>query len=138
MADGVHVGQDDQNVAEVRRVLGDNAIVGVSAGTCDEAERAILDGADYIGVGSVFGTRTKKDAGTPIGPQGLVRIVECVHHRLPVIAIGGVNEQNASQCWRAGADGVAVISAIMQSEQPGVVAEQLRQGFEEFLAERRA
>lgn len=129
-ADGVHVGQDDSSVAEARDALGINAIVGVSAGTMEEAEQAISDGADYIGVGSVFATGTKSDAGEPIGPNGLAHVVTAVNGRIPIVAIGGIAPSNVRSCWRAGANGVAVISAIMKSKTPGLVASDLNQSFD--------
>lgn len=132
-ADGVHVGQDDCSVQEARSVLGEGAIIGVSAGTVEEAEAAIKDGADYIGVGAVFATGTKSDAGEPIGPTGLGEIADVVRNRIAVVAIGGVTVDNAGECWKAGADGVAVVSAIMQSEKPGLVAQQLQQSYEEHV-----
>lgn len=121
-ADGVHVGQEDRNVKEARMMLGPDAIIGVSAGTGEEAEQAIADGADYLGVGCVFGTASKPDAGAPIGARGLQAAVRAARGRVPVVAIGGVQCNNVHECWRVGADGVAVVSAIMQSDGPGDVA----------------
>lgn len=124
-ADGVHVGQEDTLAVDARAALGPSAIVGVSAGTSEEARQAIADGADYIGVGAVFATPSKADAGDPIGPHGLHEIVDAVEGQIPVVAIGGISVDNAQQCWEAGASGVAVISAVMKSEVPGVSAAQL-------------
>lgn len=124
-ADGVHLGQDDASVAAARETLGNDAIVGMSVATPEEAENAIRDGADYVGVGAVFETGTKADAGKPIGEEGLAHVVRTVHGRIPVVAIGGIGVGNASVCKRAGANGVAVVSAIMKSERPGEVAAEL-------------
>lgn len=132
-ADGVHVGQEDCSVKEARCVLGEDAIIGVSAGTIGEAETAIEDGADYIGVGAVFATGTKSDAGKPIGPKGLGNIVEAVKDRIAVVAIGGISIDNVDECWKVGANGVAVVSAIMQSERPDSVAEQLQTSYEKHV-----
>lgn len=121
-ADGVHLGQDDESVKKARSLLGADAIIGISAGTIQEAEQAIRDGADYIGVGSVFPTLSKPDAGDPIGPEGLRKIVDVVRERIPVVAIGGVTMENANLCRQAGASGVAVVSAIMKSTKPDEVA----------------
>lgn len=121
-ADGVHVGQDDTSAREARSQLGQSAIVGVSAGTIDEAEQAIADGADYIGVGCVFKTATKLDAGQPIGTQTLHDIVQVVNGRVPVVAIGGVSIQNAKLCRDVGANGVAVVSAVMNADRPDTAA----------------
>lgn len=124
-ADGVHLGQDDEPVAKARAILGANSVVGVSAGSCEEAEDAIANGADYVGVGCVFGTKTKADAGKAIGVEGLREVVRHVGRRIPVVAIGGVTVENAELCKKVGADGVAVVSAVMRSEKPGQVARKL-------------
>ncbi len=113
-AEGVHVGPDDLPVVVARRLLGPNRIVGASAGTEAEARAAEQDGADYLGVGSVFGTSSKPDAGSPIGVEALRRIAQAV--RIPILAIGGITHANAPEAIRAGAVGVAVISAIMAGQ----------------------
>ncbi len=110
-ADGVHLGPDDLAVGAARRILGPARLVGASAGTVDEAVQAEREGADYLGVGSVFHTSSKPDAGSPIGIEGLRRIVQAV--RLPVVAVGGITHGNAAEAIRAGAAGVAVISAVV-------------------------
>ncbi len=110
-ADGVHLGQDDLPAAEARRLLGPGAILGVSASSVEEAVAAESAGADYLGVGSVFATGTKPDAGAPIGPGALSPIRAAV--RIPVVAIGGVTGSNAAAAVRAGADGIAVVAAVM-------------------------
>ncbi len=112
-ADGVHVGQDDLPALDARRIVGPNKIVGVSAGTVAEANQAERDGANYIGVGSVYATSSKPDAGAPIGTEGLAQIARAVS--IPVVAIGGVNADNAAACIAAGASGVAVISAVVSA-----------------------
>lgn len=116
-ADGLHVGQEDTAASQVR---GRVRILGVSAGNAREADAAIRDGADYVGVGAVFGTTTKSDAGEPIGLDGLRRVVEAVDGRCKVVAIGGVNLDNVEECARAGADGVAVVSAVMAATDPAI------------------
>ncbi len=113
-ADGVHVGPEDLPVAVARHLLGPNRIVGASAGTEAEARAAEKDGADYLGVGSVFGTSSKPDAGSPIGVEALRRIAQAV--RIPIVAIGGITHTNAPEAIRAGAAGVAVISAIVAEQ----------------------
>lgn len=110
-ADGVHLGPDDLSVADARRLLGPRKIVGASAGTEAEAAAAERDGADYLGVGSVFGTASKADAGKPIGIDTMRRIVRAV--RIPIVAIGGITHANAAEAIGAGAAGVAVISAVV-------------------------
>jgi thiamine-phosphate pyrophosphorylase len=122
-ADGVHVGQDDIPVAEARRILGPRKIVGASAATVDEARQAEADGADYLGVGSIFPTPSKPDAGQAIGPAALRPIKAAV--AIPVVAIGGIDHANAGAAIRAGADGIAVISAVMAAEDVAGAARRL-------------
>jgi thiamine-phosphate pyrophosphorylase len=124
-ADGVHVGQDDMPALLARAILGPERILGVSAGTVDEARRAEREGADYLGVGDVYGTPTKSDAGTPIGLSGLAEIARAVS--IPVVAIGGISLDNAAATVRAGASGVAVISAVIGAPDPEKAARHLLQ-----------
>ncbi|MDR7483041.1 MAG: thiamine phosphate synthase [Armatimonadota bacterium] len=123
-ADGVHVGEDDLPVPAARRLLGPGRIVGASAGTLEAAVRAEAEGADYLGVGSVFATGTKADAGEAIGVDALARIVRAV--RVPVVGIGGITVENAAQVVRAGAAGVAVISAVVAQPDIAAAARALR------------
>ncbi len=115
-ADGVHLGQDDLPVPLARRLAGEEFIIGVSAETVDEAVRAEAEGADYLGVGPMFATATKPDAGTPVGPERLREIKR--HVRIPVFGIGGITLANAPQVREAGADGICVISAILTAPDP--------------------
>ncbi|MGF9817326.1 thiamine phosphate synthase [Brevibacillus agri] len=124
-ADGVHVGQDDMQLAEVRAKVGEAMYIGVSAGTVEEALAAKSGGADCIGVGAMFATSSKADAGEPIGPEGLRAIREAVGSDLPIVGIGGITLENAEQVLRAGADGVAVISAISRADSPRKAAADL-------------
>jgi thiamine-phosphate pyrophosphorylase len=114
-ADGVHVGQDDLPASVARRILGPGKILGVSAETVEEALAAQKDGADYLGVGPVFEARgTKSDAGAPLGIELIARIRKGCS--LPIVAIGGINAENARSVREAGADAVAVISAIASAD----------------------
>lgn len=115
-ADGVHLGQDDMPAALARKVAGENFIIGVSAETVEEARRAEADGANYLGVGPMFATATKPDAGAPVGPERLRAINQAVS--IPVFGIGGITLENAAQVLQAGADGICVISAIMSAADP--------------------
>jgi thiamine-phosphate pyrophosphorylase len=110
-ADGVHLGPDDLPVADARRIAGPEKIIGASAASAAEAARAEADGADYVGVGSVFPTASKPDAGDAIGPEALSQIRAAIG--IPIVAIGGITHVNAPEAIRAGAHGVAVISAVM-------------------------
>jgi thiamine-phosphate pyrophosphorylase len=128
-ADGAHVGSEDLPPAEARRLLRPPKILGVSAGNLQEARAAQEAGADYLGVGPVFPTDSKADAGEAIGLEGLAEIAASV--RIPVVGIGGVNEENAAAIIEAGANGVAVVSAILRSQEPENSARSLRLKLEE-------
>ena len=123
-ADGVHVGQGDMPCAEVRRLVGPQKIIGVSVGSVDEARKAERDGANYLGISPIFATPTKPDAPPPVGLEGLRAIRAAVS--LPLVAIGGIHAGNAAQILAAGADGIAVVSAIMSASDPTAAARQLR------------
>lgn len=125
-ADGVHVGQDDLPAPEVRRLIGPDRFVGVSAGSWEEACWALEQEADYLGVGPVYGTPTKPDAGDAIGFELLGRLkAEC--SGIPRVGIGGINRSNAGLVTKAGADGIAVVSAITRSSNPQEAAAELKQ-----------
>ncbi|HAH75659.1 thiamine-phosphate diphosphorylase [Kandleria vitulina] len=112
-ADGVHVGQDDMNVEDVRRILGEEKIIGVSASSVEEALCAEKGGADYLGVGAVFPTSSKDDA-SDVSFEILKEICEAVS--IPVIAIGGISKENVHKLSGTGIVGIAVISAIFGKE----------------------
>lgn len=124
-AEGVHVGQDDMPAAIARRIMGPDRILGVSAETVAQAQQAARDGADYLGVGTVFATPSKADVGPPIGIAGLTEIARGV--ALPVVAIGGITIENARSVMEAGAAGLAVISAVVGARDAAHAARQLRQ-----------
>lgn len=123
-ADGVHVGQRDMKLLKARRILGDDAILGTSAHTVEEAVRAQQQGADYIGCGAVFQTGTKSDA-SPLPLDVLHAICEAVS--IPVIAIGGITAQNVIRLRGSGIDGVAAVSAIFGQSDITAAAKDLRQ-----------
>ena len=124
-ADGVHLGQGDSSMAYARRLLGPQAIIGISTHCLTEAVSAEREGADYIGFGCLFPTRTKGDT-VPASLNELARVRNAVS--IPVVAIGGIDVPNLASAMRAGADAAAVISAVMRAEDCGaVVAELLRQ-----------
>ncbi len=124
-ADGVHLGQDDVPLLEARRVLGADRIIGISTGTFAEAEQAERDGADYIGVGAVYATATKDDAGEPIGTTLIAQIDRQL--RVPQVGIGGINLNNAEPVLQAGAEGIAVVSAISEAADVKLAAHNLKQ-----------
>jgi thiamine-phosphate pyrophosphorylase len=123
-AEGVHVGVDDMPVPLARRLLGPRRLVGYSPNTVEAALRGQKEGADYLGIGDVFGTPTKPDAGEPIGLEGLAAVARAVS--IPVVAIGGITLENAAAAARAGAAGVAAISAVMGASDPAAAARRLR------------
>lgn len=122
-ADGVHVGQSDMPAAIARKLIGPHKILGVSAGTLEEAVQAEKDGADYLGVGAMFPTATKKDADITT-PETLRKIMDTVH--IPVVIIGGMNESTIPLFKGYGLSGFAVVSAIMASREPEKVAGKLK------------
>lgn len=121
-ADGVHVGQSDIKGRDIRSIIGPDKLLGISAATVQEAVAAQNAGADYIGVGAVFGTSTKKNART-MTVERLNEISQSVD--IPVVAIGGINEANISKLYGSKIDGVAVVSAIFASDDPGAAAARL-------------
>ena len=128
-ADGVHIGQNDMAAEDARLLLGRAAIIGLSLSTVHQAQAAPLDLIDYVGIGAVYPTGSKDDASTPIGVAGLSEIVQVVRARkpgFPVCAISGINAANAGVTIAAGADGVAVISALSRAPDPEKAARELR------------
>lgn len=121
-ADGVHVGQSDIKGRDIRAMIGPDRILGISAGTVEEARAAEKAGADYIGVGAVFDTSTKKDARN-LSVEKLREISSSVS--IPVVAIGGINRTNVGELSGSGVDGIAVISALFGAERPGEAAAEL-------------
>ena len=122
-ADGVHVGQKDMAAGEVRRRIGDGMILGVSAHTVEEAREAARNGADYLGVGAVFPTRTKTDVSRM--PNETLRAI-CDAVDLPVVAIGGIDRSNIGGLAGSGVDGVAVVSAIFSADDIEAACRELR------------
>lgn len=112
--DGIHVGQDDTNVEVLREKFPDLCI-GLSVSNVEELRNSPIDLVDYVGAGPVFATSSKEDAKQPVGVEW-IRYVRKKHPELPIVGIGGINESNAKQVIEAGADGVAVISAITKSK----------------------
>ncbi len=129
-ADGVHVGQSDIRGRDIRSLLGADKILGISAGTVEEARSAQAAGADYIGVGAVFPTATKANVNNLTG-DALLKIVQSVS--IPVVAIGGINGSNLKELAGSGVDGVAVVSAIFAADNPGQATAELVVQVEEML-----
>ena len=122
-ADGVHVGQEDMEAVMVRRRVGDAMFLGVSAHTVEEARQAVRDGADYLGVGAVFPTNTKTDAGQ-MSNETLRAICGAVN--VPIVAIGGINQNNIGKLAGSGVGGVALVSAIFSAKDIEGTCRELR------------
>lgn len=115
-ADGVHLGQDDIPPLEARKALGPDAVIGLSTHNADEAKEALSLGADYVSFGPVFATSTKKDAEAPKGLSALKEARGATP--LPIVAIGGITEENMGQVLASGASAIAMISEVLLSDDP--------------------
>lgn len=122
-ADGVHLGQEDDAIEKARSVLGPEAIIGISAHNLEEALKAQASGADYLGVGALYPTGSKKDASL-LAPGMLEKIVQAV--KIPVVGIGGIHEAQLDQVLDQGAAGCAMISAILGAENIGAAVERMK------------
>jgi thiamine-phosphate pyrophosphorylase len=127
-AAGVHLGRDDVPVRLARELLGPDRVIGVSVNTPDEARRAESEGADYVGAGPAYATATKETALPVLGPEGIGLVRRAVG--IPVVAIGGIDAGNAAALAASGADGIAVVSAILGAPDAKRAAEELRKAFE--------
>lgn len=128
-AEGVHLGQKDMSLEMARTIAGDRMIIGISVESVEDAVTAAEGGADYLGVSPIFATPTKVDTAPALGLEGLAEIRRTV--TLPLVAIGGLSSDNAGAVIRSGADGVAVVSAIVAAEDPERAARQLKRVIEE-------
>jgi thiamine-phosphate pyrophosphorylase len=138
-ADGVHLGPEDMTAEDARRLLGPKALIGISIKSTDAAEAAPIELIDYVGSGGVYATLSKQQKNAPIGPEGLGSIAAVLHRRapqLPVAGIAGIDADNAAAVIAAGANGVAVISAISLAPDPAAAARTLRIIVDAALAKR--
>ena len=124
-ADGVHLGQTDMPLGMAKKILGDSMIIGISAESLQDAIEAEKGGADYLGVSPIYATPTKTDTAPPLGLEGLREIRKAV--KIPLVGIGGLNCDNAAEVIRNGADGVAVVSAVVAADDPQTAADELKQ-----------
>lgn len=129
-ADGIHVGQKDMEAGNVRALVGDDMMIGVSAQTVEQALAAEAAGADYLGVGAVFGTTTKPDANAA-SIETLKEI--CAAVSIPVVAIGGINRANMMKLSGSGVDGVALVSAVFAAENIELECKALRELSEKMV-----
>ena len=127
-AAGVHVGQSDLPVSVVRKIIGEDKIIGISAGTLEEAFQGQKDGADYLGVGAMYATGTKKDANAT-SMEELKKIRENVS--LPIVVIGGINEERVRDFKGTGIDGLAIVSAIIAQKDIAEAARRIKRVFAE-------
>jgi len=138
-AHGVHIGWDDMAPADARRLLGPEAIIGLSINSPQRADASALDLIDYAGIGGVYGTTSKATRNAPSGLAGLARVIAALHRRkpgFPTCGIAGINATNAAAVIEAGADGVSVISALSLAPDPRAAAQQLRRVVDGALAKR--
>jgi len=129
-ADGVHLGQTDMPLEMAKGILGDAMLIGISAESLQDAIDAEKGGADYLGVSPIYATPTKANTAPPLGLEGLREIRETV--RLPLVGIGGLNKDNSPDVIRYGADGVAVVSAIVAAGDPEAAARELKHVIEKI------
>ena len=129
-ADGIHVGQEDMEAAQVRKKVGDDMMIGVSVHSVEEALEAVRNGADCLGVGAMFSTSTKTDV--DVLTKETLRDI-CAAVEIPVVAIGGINKSNISQLSGTGVDGVALVSAIFAADDIESECRQLRRLSEEMV-----
>ncbi len=123
-ADGVHLGQQDMDPADARRMLGADAVVGLTVRSLAEARAAPRAAVDYVSIGGVFPTPSKNNPDPPIGTQGLARIAAALD--LPLVAIAGITRENAAEVIRAGVQGIAVVSAVCAAPDVRAAAAELR------------
>ncbi|MFA6265608.1 MAG: thiamine phosphate synthase [Pseudolabrys sp.] len=138
-AHGVHVGWDDMDVTDARRLLGNDAIIGLSIKTLEQAAAAPLELLNYVAIGGVYATTSKDNTSAPIGTDGLRAIVAAIRARkpgMPICAIAGIDASNAAEVVASGADGVAVISALSLAPDPAAAARELRGAVDQALARR--
>lgn len=128
-ADGVHLGQTDMPLKMAREIVKESMIVGISAESLEDAIQAEKGGADYLGVSPIYATPTKTDTAPPLGLEGLRTIRAAVD--IPLVGIGGLNQDNAASVIRSGADGVAVVSAIVAAVDPEKAARRLIETIEQ-------
>ena len=138
-ADGVHVGLDDMTAEDARALLGPDAIIGLSIKTVEQAAAAPVERIDYAGIGGVYATTSKEQNSAPIGPEGFARVAEVLRSSapsLPLCGIAGIDAGNTAAVIAAGADGVAVISALSLAPDPAAAARGLRDIVDAMLAKR--
>ncbi|VVS91589.1 thiamine phosphate synthase [Desulfoluna spongiiphila] len=127
-ASGIHLGQSDMHIRDARCLLPEGSLIGISAESQEDALAAERDGADYIGISPVFATPTKTDTAPPLGLEGVRRMRKAI--RIPLVGIGGIGLSNGAGVMTAGADGIAVVSAIVAADDPQKAARALKKAIE--------
>lgn len=138
-ADGVHIGWDDMAPADARRLLGPDAIIGLTINSPQRADATDLSLIDYAGIGGVYGTTSKATKNQPIGVDGMARVIEALRRRkpgFPACGIAGIHAANAEPVIRAGADGVSVISALSMAKDPQAASRELLAAVDGAIARR--
>jgi len=139
--EGVHIGWDDMAPADARRLLGPDAIIGLTINSPERADATDLSLIDYAGIGGVYGTTSKQTKNKPIGVDGMARTIAALRRRKPgflACGIAGINASNAAPVIEAGADGVSVISALSMAKDPAAAARELLRAVDAALAKRGA
>jgi thiamine-phosphate pyrophosphorylase len=137
--EGVHIGWDDMAPADARRLLGPDAIIGLTINSPQRADATDLSLVDYAGIGGVYGTTSKQTKNAPIGVAGMARVIEALHRRKPgflTCGIAGINAANAAPVIEAGADGVSVISALSMAKDPTAATADLLRVVDTALSKR--
>jgi thiamine-phosphate pyrophosphorylase len=137
--EGVHIGWDDMVPADARRLLGPNAIIGLTINSPQRADATDLGLIDYAGIGGIYGTTSKQTKASPIGIAGMARVIEALHRRKPgflTCGIAGINAANAAPVIEAGADGVSVISTLSLARDPKAATQELLRVVKVALAKR--
>jgi thiamine-phosphate pyrophosphorylase len=137
--EGVHIGWDDMAPADARRLLGPNAIIGLTINSPQRADATDLGLIDYAGIGGIYGTTSKQTKASPIGIAGMARVIEALHRRKPgflTCGIAGINAANAAPVIEAGADGVSVISALSLAKDPKAATQELLRVVDAALVKR--
>ena len=138
--EGVHIGWDDMAPADARRLLGPNAIIGLTINSPQRADATDLGLIDYAGIGGIYGTTSKQTKASPIGIAGMARVIEALHRRKSgflTCGIAGINAANAAPVIEAGADGVSVISALSMAKDPKAATAELLRVVDAALAKRK-
>jgi thiamine-phosphate pyrophosphorylase len=137
--EGVHIGWDDMAASDARRLLGPDAIIGLTINSPQRADATDLSLIDYAGIGGIYGTTSKQTKNSPIGVAGMARVIEALHKRKPgflTCGIAGINASNAAPVIEAGADGVSVISALSLAKDPKAASSELLRVVDAALTKR--